>query len=176
MPIRVPEFDTEVLVGLDQLGTNEQSSGFFPNRLEIVGDDTSAVHWLAVLGEGKGDVWVAAAVLGSTAILLAQSNSAVDTDPQHTKSFGVLLNGISLQNGPHVKRHGLGCNVHAGCGLDGVVDEVADQRKVEQVGRLLGHGYAPSRDLRDTHQCEGQVLQERCFWCHVHPQTDSADQ
>ena len=63
MPIRIPKLDTEVFVGLDQLGTNKKSRGFLPDRLEIVGDDTGAVHWFAVLGESKRDVGVATSVL-----------------------------------------------------------------------------------------------------------------
>src|SRR5690242_13940109 len=128
VPVRIPKLDTEIFIGLDQFRTNEKGSGLLPDRVEIVGDDTGAVHWLAIFGESKCNVWIATTVLRSTSVLLAQALSAVDADPQHTESFSVLLYRVALKDSPHVKRHGLGSNIHACRGLDSVVDEIADQR------------------------------------------------
>lgn len=153
--IRVPEFDTQVFIGFDKFWGDKECCGLFPKRVQIIGDDSGAVHGLAVFGERQSDVWVAASPFTASLVLLAEVFSAMNPDPHDTKGMDVLCDIVTLKQSPHVERHRLRRDVHASSRSNGIVDEVGDQRKVENVDAFLDHWYAASLNVRSTHQCEG---------------------
>ena len=174
--VRVPEFNREILICLDQFRSDQKSGGFLPDRIEVISDDSCAVHWFAIFGEGQCDVRVASTPFAATLVLLAQTDGAVDANPHDTQSLNVLGDVVSLKHGSHVKGHALWSNVQAGSGTNGVLNEVGDERQVENVGGFLEHWNTSRLDMRHSHQSERKSLQEWWFRCHVHPQTNSSNQ
>src|SRR4051812_5879254 len=117
----------------------DSRSALFPDWIQVVRNDTRAVHGFSVFREGKRDVWITPTMLASTTVLLTQANSTVDADPHDAKSLCIFRNIVALKNSAHIKSQGLGRDIHARCCFDRIVDEVRDQREVENIDTFLHH-------------------------------------
>lgn len=170
--IRVPELYTQVLSRLNVLSIHQNGSLFIPDGIEVVHDDTSAIHGLAILGEREGNVRIAA----SAAVLFRQSNSLFNVDPQDTDSFSLLLHVVAHQHFANLQRHGLWRDVFVGSGSDTGIDKGRDHWQIKNVDALFHHGNTGDADFRDTHESKGESLDIRRIRSNLEAETDGTDQ